>query len=59
MNPLNGIHSSYMLKRRVDVLSNHLLRFLPSNSTILDIGSGDGLLGYMLQKRNGSGGSRH
>jgi SAM-dependent methyltransferase len=51
VDPLNSIHASYVLKRRVDVLSNHLLRFLPSHCTILDIGSGDGLLGYMLQKR--------
>ena len=51
MDPLNSIHSSYVLKRRANVLSNHLLRFLPCNSTVLDIGSGDGLLGYMLQKR--------
>lgn len=51
VDPLNSIHASYVLKRRVDVLSNHLLRFLPSRSTVLDIGSGDGLLGYMLQKR--------
>jgi SAM-dependent methyltransferase len=51
MYPLDSIHSSYVHRRRVAILCNHLLRFLPSDSTILDIGSGDGLLGCMLKKR--------
>jgi SAM-dependent methyltransferase len=50
MDILNLVHSS-VHKRRVLVLSDHLLRFLPSESTVLDIGSGDGLLGYMLKTR--------
>jgi ubiquinone/menaquinone biosynthesis C-methylase UbiE len=51
VDPFSAIHSSFVLKSRARVLAKHLLRFLPSDCTILDIGSGDGLLGYMLQEQ--------
>jgi ubiquinone/menaquinone biosynthesis C-methylase UbiE len=50
MDLFSFIHSC-VHKSRADVLSDHLLRFLLPDTTVLDIGSGDGLLGNLLQAR--------
>ena len=46
------IHGDYVHSRRVRVLCNHLSELIPSGSTVLDVGCGDGLLASLiLQKR--------
>jgi SAM-dependent methyltransferase len=44
MRLLNYIHENLIFKRRVRVLSNSIAKLIPENSTILDIGCGDGLI---------------
>jgi SAM-dependent methyltransferase len=52
MKLLDSIHEKYIFKRRVNVLSDAISLLIPKNSTILDIGCGDGLIDRLiLQKR--------
>ncbi len=44
MRLLDYIHGQLVFKRRVRVLSSSIAKLTPQNSTILDIGCGDGLI---------------
>ena len=44
MNPFEYAHSNYTASRRVRVLSEHFSRIIAANSSLLDVGCGDGLL---------------
>ena len=41
---LGTAHDRLVYGRRIDVLVRHLAELLPGNATVLDVGSGDGLL---------------
>jgi ubiquinone/menaquinone biosynthesis C-methylase UbiE len=52
MKLLDSIHEKYIFKRRVNVLSDAISLLIPKNSSVLDIGCGDGLIDRLiLQKR--------
>jgi SAM-dependent methyltransferase len=52
MSLIEGIHAGYVHKRRVRVLTEHLVKLIPRDARVLDVGCGDGLLGFLiLQKR--------
>lgn len=42
------LHSRYVHSRRVRVLRDSLSRLIPSNSTVLDVGCGDGLIARLI-----------
>ncbi len=44
MNLLRRVHNSQVHTRRVRVLARHLCDLIPANVSLLDVGSGDGLL---------------
>jgi SAM-dependent methyltransferase len=44
MTLLRRVHNSQVHSRRVRVLARHLCELIPANVSILDVGSGDGLL---------------
>jgi len=44
VNRLEQLHEAYASTRRVDVLASHIVRLLPKEATLLDVGCGDGLL---------------
>ncbi len=48
MSLLDTIHGNYVFKRRVRVLSSLLSQVLPDNSTILDVGCGDGMIDKLI-----------
>lgn len=48
MKILDSIHENYVFKRRVRVLSSRLSKLIPENSTVLDIGCGDGLIDRLI-----------
>jgi SAM-dependent methyltransferase len=51
MNPIEHIHGSYVHKRRVRVLSEHLAKLIPKDARVLDVGCGDGLLAHLIQQK--------
>ncbi len=51
MSLVEKVHRGYAQERRVRVLSEILDRHLPPNSTVLDVGSGDGQLAHRIQQR--------
>ena len=44
MSLLSRVHSAQVHPRRVRVLARHLCELIPANVSVLDVGSGDGLL---------------
>ena len=44
MNPIENIHENYVFSRRVRVLSERLAEVIPSDSSVLDVGCGDGAM---------------
>lgn len=48
MRLLDYIHGQLVFKRRVQVLSGSIAKLIPQNSTILDIGCGDGLIDKLI-----------
>lgn len=48
---LDRLHSSYVHRRRVRVLSAELARLISPSSTVLDVGSGDGWLASLIRER--------
>ncbi|HMJ91194.1 MAG TPA: class I SAM-dependent methyltransferase [Candidatus Acidoferrum sp.] len=53
MRVVEAIHGSYVHRRRVRVLTDHLASVLPRNAKVLDVGCGDGELAALLAaKRN-------
>jgi SAM-dependent methyltransferase len=45
------IHGNFVYARRVETLANLLAPLIPANSSLLDIGCGDGLLSSLIQSR--------
>jgi SAM-dependent methyltransferase len=45
------IHDGYVHGRRVRVLADHLAELIPADSSVLDVGCGDGLLASLIQSR--------
>jgi SAM-dependent methyltransferase len=50
MSWVETIHGRYVHDRRSRVLSSHLAKFIPENVLVLDVGSGDGLLGQLISQ---------
>ena len=48
MKPVERIHEGYAASRRVRVLADHLVKLLPSDARVLDIGCGDGTLDALV-----------
>ncbi len=48
MKALDSLHDHLVLERRVIRLSRQLADFIPPNSSVLDVGSGDGKLAALL-----------
>jgi SAM-dependent methyltransferase len=48
---LDSIHGGYVHNRRVRVLCAELVRLLPTDATILDVGCGDGMLDALMQEQ--------
>lgn len=51
MKAIEHLHQNYFLGRRVRVLAAHLARLVPPGASVLDVGSGDGLLARELLRR--------
>jgi ubiquinone/menaquinone biosynthesis C-methylase UbiE len=51
MNLFEHVHTAYIHKRRASVLRDHLAELLPINSTVLDVGCGDGVLAYLIMQK--------
>ena len=51
MSVKEHLHDVYVHRRRVIALRDHLAGLLPPDSSVLDIGSGDGFLAYLIKKR--------
>ena len=50
MNLLEQMHGGYIQQRRLEQLVRHLEGFIPRNSSVADVGCGDGQLTAMLQE---------
>jgi SAM-dependent methyltransferase len=50
MSWVETIHGRYVHDRRSRVLSDHLAKAIPENGLVLDVGSGDGLLGQLISQ---------
>jgi SAM-dependent methyltransferase len=44
------LHDNYVHRRRVSVLRDHIAGLLPHNTTVLDVGCGDGLLSRSIME---------
>jgi SAM-dependent methyltransferase len=51
MSILERIHGGYVHTRRVRVLCDHLASLIPRQASVLDVGTGDGLLAKLLSAR--------
>ena len=54
MNFRGRLHSKYVHSRRVRVLRDSLSQLIPSNSKVLDVGCGDGLISRLTITYDGS-----
>ena len=50
MSLVESIHGWYVHDRRSRVLCGHLTNVIPNNCRVLDVGSGDGLLGQLISQ---------
>jgi SAM-dependent methyltransferase len=50
MSLIENIHDRYVHERRGEILSGHLADLIPYNFYVLDVGSGDGLLGQLISQ---------
>lgn len=50
MSWVETIHGRYVHDRRSRILSGHLAKVIPENVLVLDVGSGDGLLGQLISQ---------
>jgi SAM-dependent methyltransferase len=51
VKPVEHLHETFVLGRRVRILATHLARLIPSGARVLDVGCGDGLLAAQLARR--------
>jgi SAM-dependent methyltransferase len=51
MSFLGRLHTNYVHSRRVTVLRDSLSDLIPPNSTVLDVGCGDGLISRLIMDR--------
>jgi len=51
MSIIGRIHGSCVHSRREGVLCSHLASFIPEHASVLDVGTGDGLLAKLLSER--------
>ena len=51
MSIIERIHGSYVHSSRVRVLCSHLISLIPEHASVLDVGTGDGLLSRLLSER--------
>lgn len=51
MNLIERVHGGYVHNRRVDVLCRHLSELIPPDSSVLDVGCGDGLLSSLIMQK--------
>lgn len=45
---IGRLHDRRVLSRRATTLAGLLAKVIPGNATVLDVGSGDGLVGYLI-----------
>jgi SAM-dependent methyltransferase len=50
MSLIESIHDRFVHERRSEILSGHLANIIPYNFYVLDVGSGDGLLGQLISQ---------
>lgn len=50
MSLLESVHADYIQQRRIEVLAGHLKPLIPPNSSVLDVGCGDGRLLYRIKQ---------
>src|SRR5438309_1549822 len=50
MSIVERIHGGYVHTRRVRVLCNHLASLIPRHASVLDVGTGDGLLAKLVSE---------
>lgn len=51
MNLIERLHERYVKSRRVEALAESIAPLVPQNATVLDVGSGDGLLADAVLRR--------
>jgi SAM-dependent methyltransferase len=54
LSVIKSFHTKFVFGRRVRVLSKMLSLLIPSNSSVLDIGCGNGNIGHLLMQNNPS-----
>ena len=50
MTWIEQFHDRYVIRHRAWVLSHHLIRMLPPDARVLDVGCGDGLIASLISK---------
>jgi SAM-dependent methyltransferase len=48
---IGALHSTFIHQQRVDILAGHLASLIPRDATVLDVGTGDGLLAAEIGRR--------
>jgi SAM-dependent methyltransferase len=48
MSLIESVHGGYVHKRRISILSEWYSKLIPSNSSVLDVGCGDGRLAWLI-----------
>ena len=51
MNLVDRLHGGYVHQRRIHVLGDHIVRLLPPDARVLDVGCGDGLLAHWIRQK--------
>lgn len=51
MGIADQIHEGYVYNRRVAVLSDAIVKLIPQNARVLDVGCGDGLISKLIQSK--------
>jgi len=51
MSLIDRVHGGYVVGRRVNALSDHLVALIPPGAHVLDVGCGDGSLASLIMRR--------